>query len=124
MMVSFKITTKAAATRSAITGPVRTADAATAGAGAYKRDYAAALSTSALSGLRIGVVRPEMTADVAARYEVALGNLKAAGAVLVEVKQPKLDGIGEAELLVLQTELKADLDTYLATTPATVPRMV
>ncbi|MBD8699216.1 amidase [Sphingomonas sp. CFBP 13714] len=96
------------------------ADAATAGAGAYKRDYAAALSTSALSGLRIGVVRPEMTADVAARYEVALGVLKAAGAVLVEVKQPKLDGIGEAELLVLQTELKADLDTYLATTPAAV----
>ena len=43
-----------------------------------------------------------------------------AGAVLVEVKQPKLEGIGEAELLVLQTELKADLDTYLATTPATV----
>ncbi len=96
------------------------ADAATAGAEAYKRDYAAGLSTSALSGLRIGVIRPEMTADVAARYEAALDVLKAAGAVLVEVKQPKLDGIGEAELLVLQTELKADLDTYLATTPGAV----
>lgn len=96
------------------------ADAATAGAGAYKRDYAAALSTSALSGLRIGVIRPEMTADIAAKYQAALDVLKAAGAVLVEVKQPKLDGIGEAELLVLQTELKADLDTYLATTPGAV----
>ena len=96
------------------------ADAATAGAGAYKRDYAAALSTSALSGLRVGVIRPEMTADVAGRYQAALDVLKAAGAVLVEVKQPKLDGLGEAELLVLQTELKADLDTYLATTPAAV----
>ena len=96
------------------------ADAATAGAGAYRRDYAAALSTSALSGLRIGVIRPQMTADVAATYQAALEVLKAAGAVLVEVKQPKLDGIGEAELLVLQTELKADLDTYLATTPAAV----
>ncbi len=96
------------------------ADAATAGAGAYRRDYAAGLSTSALSGLRIGVIRPEMTADVAGRYEAALDVLKAAGAVLVEVKQPKLEGIGEAELLVLQTELKADLDTYLATTPAAV----
>ncbi len=96
------------------------ADAATAGAGAYMRDYAAGLSTSALSGLRIGVIRPEMTADVAARYEAALDVLKAAGAVLVEVKQPKLEGLGEAELLVLQNELKADLDTYLATTPAAV----
>ncbi|MGA1800450.1 amidase [Sphingomonas sp. 4RDLI-65] len=99
---------------------VDTADAATARAGAYRRDYAAALSTSALSGLRVGVIRPEMTADVAARYEAALDVLKAAGAVLVEVKQPKLDGLGEAELLVLQTELKADLDTYLATTPGAV----
>ncbi len=96
------------------------ADAATARAGAYKHDYAAELSTSALSGLRIGVIRPDMTADVAARYEAALDVLKAAGAVLVEVKQPKLEGIGEAELLVLQTELKADLDSYLATTPAAV----
>jgi amidase len=95
-------------------------DAASAGAGAYKRDYAAALSTSALSGLRVGVIRPEMTADLAAKYQAALDVLKAAGAVLVEVKQPKLDGLGEAELLVLQTELKADLDTYLATTPAAV----
>ncbi len=96
------------------------ADAATAGAGAYKRDYAAGLSTSALSGLRVGVIRPEMTADLAAKYQASLDVLKAAGAVLVEVKQPKLDGLGEAELLVLQTELKADLDTYLATTPAAV----
>ncbi len=94
------------------------ADAATAGAA--PRDYAAALSASALSGLRIGVLRPEMTPDVAARYQAALDVLKAAGAVLVEVKQPKLDGIGEAELLVLQTELKADLDTYLATSPAPI----
>jgi len=96
------------------------ADAATAGAGAYQRDYAAGLSTSALSGLRVGVIRPEMTADLAAKYQASLDVLKAAGAVLVEVKQPKLDGLGEAELVVLQTELKADLDTYLATTPAAV----
>jgi amidase len=89
-------------------------------ASAVTRDYAAGLSASALSGLRIGVIRPEMTADIAARYQAALDVLKAAGAVLVEVKQPKLEGIGEAELLVLQTELKADLDTYLATSPAPI----
>jgi len=84
-------------------------------------DYTAGLSASALSGMRVGVVRPaSMTPDLAARYEGALAVLRAAGAVLVEVERPALDGIGEAELLVLKTELKADLDAYLATTPAAV----
>ena len=94
------------------------ADAATAAA--TTRDYAAGLSTSALSGMRIGVIRPDMTADLAAKYQAALDVLTAAGATLVEVKQPKLDGLGAAELVVLQTELKADLDIYLATTPSAV----
>ncbi len=80
----------------------------------------ATLAKANLSGVRIAVVRPDMSTDLAAIYGRALDVLKAAGAVLVEVKQPKLDGLGEAELLVLQTELKADLDTYLATTPAAV----
>ena len=89
-------------------------------AGAVTRDYAAGLSTSALSGMKIGVIRPEMTADLAARYDAALAVLRAAGAVLVEVERPKLEGLGEAEFTVLKTELKADLNTYLATTPAAV----
>jgi amidase len=88
--------------------------------GDARTDYAAGLSTSALSGMRIAVLRPEMTADLAARYDAALAVLKAAGAELVEVEAPKLPGLGEAELTVLQTELKADLDAYLATTPPTV----
>jgi amidase len=91
------------------------ADPATAGA--VTHDYAAGLSTAALSGMRVGVIRPEMPAAVAARYDAALAVLRAAGAVLVEVKQPTLEGIGEAELTVLKTELKADLNAYLATTP-------
>jgi amidase len=88
--------------------------------GARPQDYAAGLSASALSGLRIAVLRPDMTPDLAARYQAALDVLAAAGAVLVEVKRPDLDGIGAAELLVLQTELKTDLDAYLAATPAAV----
>ena len=88
---------------------------------AVAKDYAAGLSTSALSGMRVGVVRPEsMSAGVTAKFEAALAVLKAAGAVLVEVKRPKLEGIGDAEFMVLKTELKADLNTYLATTPASV----
>ncbi|HEX8553637.1 MAG TPA: amidase [Sphingomonas sp.] len=84
------------------------------------RDYAAGLTTSALSGMRVGVVRPGMTPDLTARFEAALAVLRAAGAELVEVEVPAMPGIGGAELAVLQTELKADLDAYLATTPASV----
>jgi len=84
-------------------------------------DYAAGLSTSALSGMRVGVIRPDnMSADLKTRFEAALEVLRGAGAVLVDVTPPKLVGLGEAELAVLKTELKADLDAYLATTPATV----
>jgi amidase len=90
-------------------------------AGAVAKDYAAGLSANGLSGVRVGVIRPEgLSVDLTRRYEAALGVLRAAGAVLVEVKSPKLDGLGAAELTVLKTELKADLNTYLATTPAAV----
>jgi amidase len=82
------------------------------------RDYAAGLSVSTLSGVRVAVLRPDaMTADLTARYDAALAVLRGAGAVLVEVKAPTLDGIGDAEFTVLKTELKADLNAYLATTP-------
>ncbi|WP_375381705.1 amidase [uncultured Sphingomonas sp.] len=96
------------------------ADPATAGAGAYAHDYAAGLSVGALKGIRVGVIRPEMSPALAAVYDKALGVLRAAGAELVEVTPPKPEGIGAAEHLVLATELKADLDTYLATTPPAV----
>ena len=96
------------------------ADPATAGTAQYAHDFAAPLATASLQGVRIGVVRPEMPAPLKARFEAALAVLKAQGAVLVDVVPPKLDGLGEAELLVLQTELKADLDAYLATTPRAV----
>jgi len=107
-----------AALFSAMVGP-DPADPVTAGA--VPRDYAAGLSVSALSGMRVGVIRPkDMPADLAARYDAALSVLTAAGAVLVPVTPPKLDGVGDAEFMVLKTELKADLNAYLATTPAAV----
>jgi amidase len=94
------------------------ADPATAAA--QPHDYAAGLSADALAGLRIAVLRPEMMPDLARRYQEALDALQAAGATLVEVRRPKLEGIGDAELLVLKTELKVDLDAYLLTTPPAV----
>jgi amidase len=84
------------------------------------RDYAAGLSTSALSGLRVAVLRPDVAPELAARFDAAIAVLRAAGAALVTVERPSREGLGAAEQLVLHTELKADLDAYLATTPPAV----
>jgi amidase len=86
-------------------------------------DYVASLRAGALNGARIGVLRFARTrsADTNALFEKSLAVLRAKGAVLVDVTAvPDLEKMGPAELLVLLTELKADLNAYLATTPATV----
>jgi amidase len=98
------------------------ADAATVEADAHKIDYAAAL-TGKVVGVRIGVLRGEVGDDPAtqALFDAALATLKAQGAVLVDiaaVDAPK--GLDDAETKVLMTELKADLNAYLSTTPPTV----
>jgi amidase len=97
------------------------ADAATRDADKHRRDYAAGLNAGALKGVRLGYWRPRGVPEALGRsFDSALESAKAAGATLVEVKMPKLDGIGQAEYLVLQTELKADLDAYLSAAPASV----
>jgi amidase len=98
------------------------ADAATAEADARKADYAAAL-TGKIAGVRIGVLRGEVGRNPAtqALFDAALAKLKARGAVLIDiavVDAPK--GLNDAETEVLMTELKADLNAYLSTTPPTV----
>ncbi len=95
-------------------------DAATRESKAHIHDFVAPLATASLSGVRVAVLRPDMPEMLKTRYEASLAVLKAQGAVLVDVDSPKLDGLGDAESLVLQTELKADLDAYLTTTPKTV----
>ncbi len=97
-------------------------DAATRGADKYRRDYAADLSADALRGMRVGYWKPEMDAELAARFDKALEELRGAGAILVEVKMPELKGLGDAESEVLYTELKDDLAAYLASTPASKVR--
>jgi amidase len=96
------------------------ADPTTRNAARYAKDYARGLSADALRGVRIGVLRPEMSAALKDKYDQQLLVLKKAGAILVNVEQPKLDGLGDAEFEVLKVELKADLNTYLAGTPAAV----
>ncbi len=100
------------------------ADPATAEANARKTDYAAGLSPGYLQGVRIGVLKDRTggNARVQAVFAGALDWFAAAGAELVEIEDSRtgLDGLGEAEFKVLMAELKADLNAYLASTPATV----
>lgn len=97
------------------------ADPATAEADRHRADYAAALDAEALKGARIGVLRFDLgTSPKSDRvFEGALDVLRRAGAVLIDIDKSGVD-LGHDEGFVLQTELKADLDAYLATTPATV----
>ncbi|HEY3815114.1 MAG TPA: amidase [Caulobacteraceae bacterium] len=98
-------------------------DPQTADADAHKGDYTQALDPNALKGKRIGVMRFDAGYDpnVDALLDRAIGDLKAAGAEVVEIKEFKAENdIGKSEGLVLNTELKADLATYLASAPAAV----
>jgi amidase len=96
------------------------ADAVTKDADRAKRDYAAGLSADWLRGKRIAVVRPTMSPDLERRFDAALAVLRAGGATLVTVKPERPPGLGDAEFTVLKAELKADLNSYLASTPAAV----
>ena len=99
------------------------ADVATFDADRHRADYVAALKTDALNGARIGVMRFVATwpAPVEAVFDAALARLTAQGAVLVDITDFNgRDEIGPTEAIVLSTELKADLNAYLARTPPAV----
>jgi amidase len=101
------------------------ADPATAEADARKADYLAALKPEALGGVRVGVMRfaARFHPETERVFDQALAKLTAAGAILVEIdKSPSDPGLSKLERIVLMTELKADLNAYLASTaPARVP---
>ena len=96
-------------------------DAATKEADARKEDYSKALDAGALKGKRIGVLR-YMTGynpDTDAAFEDTLKAMQAAGAELVDIKDdPNQRAAGKAEGAVLLSEFKAQIDEYLASTPA------
>jgi len=99
------------------------ADAATKDADTHVTDYPAALDAGALKGRRLGVLRfaTGWSSHVDAVFEQALAVLKAQGATLVDIRDfEDRSRIGREELTVLLTELKADLNKYLATTPPAV----
>ncbi|HEY0044267.1 MAG TPA: amidase [Allosphingosinicella sp.] len=97
------------------------ADPQTREADQHRADYAAGLSADSLRGKRIGVLRFATGFGTNPAFEAALQTLKNEGAILVDIQ--KFDArqeIGGNEFKVLLTELKADLNAYLATTPPTV----
>src|SRR5687767_3110510 len=97
------------------------ADPATAQADDHRADFAAGLSADALRGKRIGVMRFADGFGTDEAFEEALRTLRAQGAILVDIDKFESRGeISRNELPVLLTELKADLNAYLATTPASV----
>jgi len=100
-------------------------DPATREADARRTDYLAALRPDALKGARIGVLRSAagFQPQTDAVFEAALKTLADAGAVLIEIKDPAAaKDLGDLESRVLTTELKADLNAYLASTdPIKVP---
>ena len=96
-------------------------DPATKDADRYKQDYSAVLSPDALKGVRIGVIRPSgMPTLVMKQYDVALSRLKAAGAELIEVETPNVDGMRDAEISAMNYEFKTAINAYLASTPPAV----
>ena len=95
------------------------ADAATADADAHKADYAAALASATLRGKRLGYIAPPPDAapsDTDRVFLKALDVLRAQGAEVIAIQDgpPPPSDIGDAELTVLEFELKHDMNAYLA----------
>lgn len=88
------------------------------------KDYTRGLQTTALKGMRLGVVRKLVDgydADTKALFDKSLSILVAQGATVVDqIELPHLEDLDKDELTVLLYEFKADLNTYLAATPAVV----
>lgn len=108
----------------AIAGSDRS-DPATAEADARRTDFIAGLARASLQGVRIGVLRKQAGADpkLTAVFDAALGDLRRAGAVLVEVDYDWPDGFWDRSLSVLLFELRRDMGVYLRSLPgADVPR--
>jgi len=99
------------------------ADPATADANAHRIDYTTALNAHALTGVRLGVARfflKGFTPATLGVFNRALAVLKAQGATLVNVDDYDPRKLQKNEGIVLRTELKADLDSYLAGSPPAV----
>src|SRR6185312_14387505 len=96
-------------------------DEATLPADDAKTDYTAVLAKFSLQGRRLGVLMPS---EDDALFLAALSALKNAGAEIVPITdfKPPPPELGDKELMVLEYELKNDLNTYLGGLPASKVR--
>ena len=96
-------------------------DKATLPADEVKADYPAALAAFSLKGRRLGVLMP---AEDDPPFLAALSALKGAGAEIVPITdfKPPASELGDKELMVLEYELKNDLDAYLGGLPSSKMR--
>ena len=93
-----------------------------ADADAQRKDYVAALSTEALRGKRLGVLRPTGgDADaVGPLFDAALEVLTAQGADLVELPPDAIVDVRPEMRVILLHDFKEDLNAYLAGRPESV----
>ena len=98
-------------------------DPATAEADSHATDFAEGLARASVAGKRIGVLRKAVGSNprVAALFELALDDLRRAGAETVELDYESPEAMGAAEFTVLLHELRRDLGRYLASSPAGIP---
>jgi amidase len=93
------------------------ADPATRDADRRKVNYTVALKADALKGKRIGVLKIGLGGhpEVDKLFNQALDDLKAQGAELIEITNPwDAGGISAGAAIIMQTEFKNDLATYLS----------
>ncbi|MHB1204706.1 MAG: amidase family protein [Rhodospirillaceae bacterium] len=93
-------------------------DPASKDADAHKADYTKGLTTDALKGKKLGVLRgtggyDEKTQPV---FDAALEVLKAQGAELVDLPADTLEDLSQEDRVILTHEFKDDLNAYLAGT--------
>jgi amidase len=87
-------------------------------------DFAAVLSTDALRGARIGVLRTHSGAGNDARVDQivldTIARLESLGAEIVDPVAIDTEGMGDASRKVLYAEFKADLNAYLQNSGAPI----
>jgi len=85
-------------------------------------DFTAGLTIDALKGARIGVIRnydgAGNDARVDAIFDQSVEKLRTLGAEVVDPVDIDMEGMGDAEFVVLLYEFKADLNAYLAESDA------
>ncbi|MEL7446007.1 MAG: amidase [Pseudomonadota bacterium] len=95
------------------------ADPATVGVSRIA-DYSENLDSFSLEGVRIGVMRNQIGSrdDVRDAFQIALGDLERAGAVLVDIEFAIDEAIWEDSFTILLFELREEMGKYLRSIPA------